>query len=92
MSVWFWILFGAALVASLVVVYIIIKCADVTGDPGPLTEQQFWANKCHEAFNEAQRAYGLEDLYSFHKFCDQHALYYRRYQMARDGHFERKAE
>jgi hypothetical protein len=54
------------------------------------SEAHFWANKCHEAFNEAQRAYGLEDWYSFHKFCDQHALYYRRYQMARDGHFERK--
>lgn len=53
-------------------------------------ETTFWANKCHEAFDNAQMAFNKGDEYSFRKFAEQHALYYRRYQMARDGHFERK--
>lgn len=58
----------------------------------PSEEEQFWTNKCHQAFNDAQNAYAKKDEYSFRKFAEQHALYYRRYKMARDGHFERKSE
>lgn len=91
MSAWFWISVAIKIAACVAVAFVVVKLSRKKSNPVIPAEEQFWANKCHETFNEAQRAYGLQDWYSFTKLCEQHALYYRRYQMARDGHFERKS-
>lgn len=82
-----------ALVVAFVFTVFLRKLFRELKQAGTLSEEeQFWANKCHQAFNDAQNAYAKKDEYSFRKFAEQHALYYRRYKMARDGHFERKTE
>lgn len=90
----FWIV--VSWVAVIAIVYLSVMLLLFRAEDGDSKIQEyetnFWANKCHEAFANAQEALRKGDEYSFRKFAEQHALYYRRYKMARDGHFDRKPE